>query len=262
MLSVFLPTIRTHLLEKWYSTLELSCDRHEFEVVFCGPFTPPDSLIHKENVSFIQDYGSPTRSAQLAAISCKGDFLYHTVDDILFNTGVISNELDTVESNRITAMRYVEGVDYGGGDLPISYWYATNAYRGYSNVNPKWGIGVHFLMRRSLFVDYGGFNCDFEYLNHATHDLLFRLQANGIKYKTSNEVASTADWMPGTSGDHAAIHYAQTTHDDGLFRSLWHNYTDSRREVKLDNWSDQKSVWDRRFNIDNLEKKYEDLNHR
>ena len=113
-LSVFLPTIRTHLLEKWYDSLCESCNRHDFEVIFCGPFDIPSTLTTKDNVKFIKDYGNPTRAAHLAALQAEGEYLYHTVDDILFYEGVVSEELDYIDPSSVVAMRYNEGVDHSG----------------------------------------------------------------------------------------------------------------------------------------------------
>lgn len=257
MLSVFMPTIRTHLLEKWYESLEQSCNRHPFEVLLCGPFGVPDSLKSKNNIKFIKDFGSPTRSAQLAAIEASQKYLYHVTDDILFYPNVVSNEIDRMEDNTITALTYTEGVGYSGDKLPPNYWYAPNAYPGWPGVNQSWGIGVHFMVDTELFKKYGGFDCRFDYLNHAGHDLLFRMQKDGVKYKVSQETASKADWMPGISGDHEAIYVAQTFHDDPLFKSIWITGRENLR-VELDNWKDQPDLWITRFDSKEIEK-YEDL---
>ena len=256
--SVFLPTIRTHLLEKWYDSLEKSCSRHSFEAIFCGPFEIPESLNKKGNVKFIKDFGNPTRAAQLAAISAEGEYLYHVVDDILFFEDCVSDELDKIEENDIVALRYREGQDFSGTELSERYWYAPNAYPSWPGVNQGCGIGIHFLMNKGLFEEFGGFDCRFEYLNHAAHDLLFRIQkAKGVNYKLSSKEASTADWMPGTSGDHGPIHYAQTTHDEGLFRSMWFSGNDNLK-ISIDNWKDVPEVWSRRFNNTDI-KSYEEL---
>ena len=257
--SIFLPTIRTHLLEKWYETLEASCSRHDFEVVFCGPFDIPESLASKNNVKFIKDFGNPTRSAQRAAIECTGEFIYHTVDDVIFYPNCLSDELDKIQSDDIIAMRYIEGADYSGSDLPDSYWYASPSdYADWPGVSSSWGIGIHFLTSKSNFLRFGGFDCRFEYLVHSTHDLLFRMQkTNEFNYKLSEGVASSADWQPETTGDHAPIHFAQLTHDAGLFQSMWFNGNDNLK-INESNWQAQPSVWNRRFNSDKI-KSYEEL---
>jgi len=256
-LSVFLPTIRTHLLEEWYSSLEKSCDRHDFEVVLCGPFDIPSSLSKKENINFIKDFGNPTRAAQIAAINCKGDYVYHTTDDVVFFPNIISQELDQIKERQIIAMRYREGQDHLGDKLDPSYWFAPNAYAAFPGVDDRWGICVHFLMERSLFLKYGGFDCRWQYLNHAGHDLLFRIQQNeGVQYCLSQSEASSADWMPNTTGDHAPIHHAQLQDDEPLFQREWF-FKNDRGVIELENYKSQPDVWKKRFR--GTEERYSDL---
>ena len=256
-LSVFMPTIRTHLLEEWYSTLEKSCDRHPFEAVLCGPFDIPTSLSDRKNVKFIKDFGNPTRAGQIAAINCEGDYLYHTTDDVAFFPQVISNELDKIKENHIVGMRYREGEGHLGNKLDASYWYAPNAYGDFPGVDQNWGICVHFLMSRKLFLKYGGFDCRWQYLNHAGHDLLFRVQKNeAVEYCLSDEEASSADWMPNITGDHAPIHHAQIQDDDPLFQREWF-FENDRGVIDLHNYKDQSSIWNKRFNGN--EERYSDL---
>ena len=257
-LSVFLPTIRTHLLEKWYETLCESCNSHYFDVIFCGPFDIPTTVSEHKNVKFIKDFGNPTRAAQIAAINCEGDYLYHTTDDVVFFPEVISNELDRVQANnQIVGMRYREGEGHAGDKLDESYWYASNAYRGFPGVDSRWGICVHFLMSRELFVKYGGFDCRWQYLNHAGHDLLFRIQQNEtVEYTLSTQEVSSADWMPNITGDHAPIHYAQIQEDDPLFQKEWF-LKNQRGIIDLYNYKQQPNIWNKRFS--GQEKRYADL---
>jgi len=256
-LSVFLPTIRTHLLEKWYETVSQSCSRHDFEAVFCGPFDLPPTLSSKPNVKFIKDFGNPTRAAQIAATQCEGEYLYHTTDDVTFFPDVISNELDKMEKSKIIGMRYREGEQHSGHLLHDSYWYAHEAYGEMPGINPKWGICVHFLMSRKLFIRYGGFDCRWQYLNHAGHDLLFRIQQNeNIQYSLSKEEACSADWMPNITGDHAPIHFTQTEDDAPLFHREWF-FKNNRGIIPLENYKDQPKVWKKRFSGE--EERYGDL---
>lgn len=254
-LSVFMPSIRTHLLEKWFDSLSLAVD--DFEAVVCGPFDPPQPLLSLNNFTFIKSFASPTVCAQRAALACSGEYIYHTTDDVLFLDRVISEEITKIKNDDIAVMRYNEGQNYSGQELYESYWYAAEAYKDWPGVNQNWGIGIHFIMTKDLFLKYGGFDCQFEYLNHATHDLLFRIQKNEkVNYKLSSKVASTADWVQGTSGDHAPIHFAQLEHDNHIFRNLWYG----GRDVKImsDNWLVQPELWTRRFRDTNI-KRYEDL---
>lgn len=245
--SIFLPTIRPYLLEKWYDSLEKSCNKHSFEVIFCGPYDIPHTLRRKNNVKFIKDFGSPTRAGQIAAINANGDYLYHTTDDVLFFPNVISDELDSIQGNEIVGMRYREGQNYSGNTLDNTYWYSPNAYPNLRGVNNTWGICVHFLMCNKIFIKYGGFDCRWQYLNHAGHDLLFRIQQNeNIKYILSKNEICSADWTPGTMGDHGPVHFAQTEDDAPLFIQEW-CVKNTRKCVPLNNYQNQPEIWKRRF---------------
>ena len=67
--SIFLPTIRVHLLEKWHQSLENSIVDIPFEVVCAGPFEPPRSLMERKNFKWIKTYQSPNIAAKRAALS-------------------------------------------------------------------------------------------------------------------------------------------------------------------------------------------------
>jgi hypothetical protein len=259
-LSVFMPTIRTHLHQVWYDSLEASCNRHDFEVVMCGPFQPPDSILSKTNVTWIKSFASPTVCAQLALLQCKGDYVFHTVDDSLFIPNVISNELDNIENNTIVGMRYREGQSHSGNVLPDMYWYASNAYPRWNGVDPSWGICVHFLMSIGLCGEVGGFDCKYDYLNHATHDLLFRLQKRDhVSYRISKSEISSADWQPNITGDHAPIHNAQIGHDEPIFASDWQT-PNNRGVIDLMNYESYPEVWKTRFT--GKEQDYEGLGYK
>jgi hypothetical protein len=249
-LSVFMPTIRVDLLKTWFSSLEQACNGIDFEVVTCGPFKPDQELLDLENFKWIEDFGCPTRAAQIAASECSGDLMYHTVDDVLFFPNELSNEVNRldIDHDEIIAMRYREGQGHQGKELSPCYWYTDASYNPtvFRGVKAVWGSCIHFLMRSDLFVEFGGFDCGFEYLNHATHDMLYRMQnTKPIKYTLSNNEISSADWQPDTTGDHAPIHYAQTTHDQYLFNGMWQNET-RQGAVDLQNWKNAPPVWGRR----------------
>jgi hypothetical protein len=249
-LSVFMPTIRVPLLMDWYNSLAVACNGIDFEVVTCGPFKPPKELLDLDNFKWVEDFGCPTRAAQIAAIECVGDIIYHTVDDVLFFGTEIANEVNRLDlvNEEIIAMRYKEGQNHTGVKLSPCYWYSDSSYNPqvFKGVDPCWGSCIHFLMKRDLFIEFGGFDCSFEYLNHATHDLLYRIQnTKPVKYVLSDKEVCSADWQPETSGDHAPIHNAQTKHDRYLFNGMWQNEM-RVGGVELENWKNVPPVWGRR----------------
>jgi hypothetical protein len=252
-ISVFMPSIRTHKLESWYKSLELSCSRHSFEVVIAGPFEIPDSLAHRKNVKFVKTYSHPTKAAQLAAELCEGELVYHTTDDVLFYPSSIDDSIDELYSRNqphaVMSMRYIEGKGHSNNvTYPPEYWSMKNFCQDcyFMSVPPDWRCNAQFMMRLDTFKYFGGFDCRFEYLTHAAGDLLLRMQAVGCTVYDSPNNVTNADWYEGTSVDHEPIHHAQLSHDVPLFFQTWAN-ENSRRRVDFLNYKNYPDVWDRRF---------------
>lgn len=253
--TVILPTIRTHLLDRWYNSLSKSISRHTYEVCAAGPFEVTSEM---QNFHFSKTFRNPTASTQLASASARGRILIHSVDDALFLENAISDEIDRYDGKSIVGMRYREGIDYSGESLPDNYWYAYTAYPHIPTIQGSWIHCVHFMMPRNLFMAVGGFDCNFHYLNHATHDLLFRLQYAGVKSYLSRSDITTCSWQPERTGDHGSIHDAQTLNDAPLFYQKWR--TVPSLKVDFDNWKSQPEVWSTRFKGN--ENSYSELEHK
>lgn len=305
-LSVFLPTIRTHLLPEFCEFLRASYSG-ELEVVLAGPFCPlgsPEELgseyhyveyvyplaeteeeleeieYERLNYRFItnpkykdriqvkwtQTFQAPTCAAQQAALACTGDLILHSVDDTLY----LPNALDElVESFRIMeaslgdrivynapycdspegyqSLKKEKFVDPGRWSHPPTYWTAANAgYVPLNTIDNDWMTTCHFLMKKELFLEYGGFDCQFEYLNHACHDLLYRMYHDGVDGFNWLDTVSLADWVPDRQGDHGPINDAQLYGDHPKFFNKWQNV--SQLKIDQNNYKNYPQVWERRFN--------------
>lgn len=61
--------------------------------------------------------------------------------------------------------------------------------------------------------------------------------------------------MPSFSGDHGPIHFAQTEHDEDLFKKIWDDPENEERIViDIDDWKNCPALWERRFNKDGTRK--------
>lgn len=270
-LSVFLPTIRTHLLSEFCEFLRNSYSG-DLEVVFAGPFSPVGRykdnhswFYNKIDCQWIQTFQSPTCAAQEAALACTGDLILHSVDDTLYLPGALD---DLVETFNIIDANIDNGIVYNVPycDIPEGYrelrknkivnpnivkhpsWYWTAANAGYSivpHIQNDWMTTCHFLMKKSLFIKYGGFDCQFEYLNYACHDLLFRMYYDDVSGFPWEDNVSLADFMPGHEGDHGPIHDAQLFFDHPKFFTKWAKVP----QLKIDplNYKNHPEVWERRF---------------
>ena len=89
--SVLMPAIRTHQWLMRYGSLFNACKEHTWELVLVSPFDLPPEMTHFDNVKLIKDYGAPTRAAQIGALQCEGEYMYHCVDDAIFLPDAIDN---------------------------------------------------------------------------------------------------------------------------------------------------------------------------
>jgi len=261
-ISVFMPSIRTHKQPGWYESISRSCKNHSFQAVIAGPFELHEEIRGLSNVKFIKTYSHPTKSAQLAAIECDGDLIYHTTDDVLFYEDAIDKCIwyfKSVCSNvDIVSMRYIEGANHSNqSTYPPEYWSMQNFLDGngapHVRVPDHWRTNAQFLMKKQAFVDLGGFDCALEYLTHAAADLELRSQITGARVYDSPIDVCNADWYEGTTVDHAPIHYAQIEHDAVKFRDIWAAaaQANKREIVALDNYKNYPEHWVRRFGNEN-----------
>lgn len=264
--SILCPTIRTPLLPAFYESSQRACVDHSYEIVFVSPFEKPKYFEDKRNVKWIKDYGCPSRATQIGAAQCEGEFIYNTVDDGLFVEGCIDSAItqfsEECKPSDIINIRYRESANAEKKDqFPESYWcvWGIPNLAMLSEVNNMWKVALHFFMKRELFHTLGGVDCQFEYVNHGAHDLIFRAQHQGSEVYPSRVEGLLCTHTPERTGDHAPIHDAQLEHDEPLFNEMWSSLP-SRGSVLLDfnNFMEQPSVWERRF-CGGVPKKYEDL---
>lgn len=61
-LSIVLPGIRKEHWPDFYQSIFKSIGKYSFELIIVGPHKPDDFLLKEnENISWIEDYGSPVR---------------------------------------------------------------------------------------------------------------------------------------------------------------------------------------------------------
>ena len=259
--SVFMPAIRQNNWDKMYDSITQSCKKYDWELVMCGPFPLTNYLKAKSNAKMIQDFGSPSRCAQLASFECDGNLLFHCVDDALFLENSIDEAIDFYNANcshkDIVNMKYREGAGYSGKSMPEAYW--TAHFHGdlrLPGIPQDFKISLHHLMNAEYFRELGGYDCSFEYQNFNIHDILFRAQQDGSKIFDSPVDVTTCDH---SQLDHHIIEAAHHQNDFPLFRKMYSNPDILKTRIKIDlnNWTQQPPVWTRRFK--KIPEKYEDL---
>jgi len=255
--SIIVPGIRKDRWVDLYNSIFLSTKRN-FELIIIGPYPLPDELSDKSNVKYIQDYGNPTRASQIGAIEAKGKFLTWAADDGVFLDGALDRALDHLENKKNKSIKdvvinsFVEAGDVNR-NLQINVAYAHCSTRHIPN---NWYIFNVATMYTEYFKQIGGYDCRFEGTAVAHTDLAVRCQRDGAAVQAHFEPMLNCTQMPGTIGDHAPIHYAQTQHDEPLFHILYSDsHTMLRTSINLDNWQQAPDVWERRFNLDTKEER-------
>ena len=260
--SIVIPSIRPQNLIKVYNAAAIACKRHTFELVIPSPYLIPEELMRTGNVKFLHTYQNPTIAFQIAALLCDAEYIYNTTDDGLIQEDVIDLAIDMFQDlNKYDAinMMYDEGVldpdtlellNPNHNHFSDQYWFArSHGDLRLPGISDKWKLCIHAFMNLDYFYELGGFDCEYEYLNHPIHDLAFRIQAYGGKIVNSPKTALYCSHLPGHLGDHGPVNDAQLGPDLIRFNSI---YSDpqaitSRIILNYDHWKNKPSIWTRRF---------------
>jgi hypothetical protein len=263
--SIILPSIRPNNLEKFYAHAKNACKKYSFEIVIASPYSIPDSLMKKEEIKYLHTYANPTISFQMAALLCDSEFIYNTTDDGLIQEDCIDIAIDLFRENKIE--KHLINMIYDEGVLDIdtlellnpdhkhfdpSYWRPwTHGDLRLPGIQQNWKICPHFFMKTKYFIELGGFDCNYEYSNHALHDLAFRAQADGA---VVTELPKVAFYCSHGHSDHKPIEEAQLGPDASRFNSIYSNPGAAFRRILLnyDDWKNRERVWTRRFDPNNL----------
>lgn len=254
-ISVLMPSIRVDKLEVVYKSLSESF-HGSWELVVVGPYPLPDSLKDKNNIVFVQDWGSPIRCRQISLLKSSGEYICYAADDVVFCQNSLDLAFEKIQGKdykEVVVGKYLEGDNPCKSMSEDTYWFL----RHHSVLNPVVDRLPHRnymllntgLLSSKLLKEIGGWDCcNFEVCAMACVDLSIRLQNYGAHFVIQNEPIFTSSHLPGLIGDHAPIHNAQCDHDMPTFFNIYNNCDPSQR-IKLDinNWSSSPKRWNRRF---------------
>lgn len=263
--SIMLPSIRPENLEKFYDYATKACKKYSFELIIPSPYLIPESLMTRGNVKFVHTYANPTIAFQMASQLCDAEFIYNTTDDGLIQEDSIDIAVEMARSinqrKDMINMIYDEGVlDINTLDLlshnhkhfhPL-YWRAwTHGDLRLPGINQDWKLCMHFFMRTDYFRELGGFDCNYEYSNHALHDLAFRVQSDGGVIR---ELPKVAFYCSHGHSDHKPVEEAQLGPDSLRFNSIYRHVDAASSRILLDysDWKNRDPIWKRRFDSKNL----------
>jgi hypothetical protein len=252
-LSVLVPGIRTYNWKTLYDSIGQSTKR-SWEIIFVGPYGVPAELSDKSNIKYIQDFGTPIRCQQIALLHAEGDWITWAADDGYFLDRALDIGSDILDkrdndSNIVVAGKYYEG-DQNHSEMASTDYYMLSYHAcTRSRFVPEHYLTLNVgLVSRSLLTEIGGWDCCFEVCPMSHADAAIRMQRYGAEFIVQDDVMFKCSHMPNITGDHGPIHYAQTQHDEPLYRKIYND--DScidRIVVDLNSWKSQPEKWSRRF---------------
>jgi hypothetical protein len=257
-LSIIMPAIRPERWERVYDSIG-EAYAGDFELIICSPFPLPEKLQYLKNVKYVKDFGNPVRASNIAGMLCENELVTWTADDAVYLPDSLNKMvydwhwMEGGGNEKVIVGKYYEGQD--GSDKPLQNdtYFKINggdSTRCLTIPDDYWLFNIA-LMTTSFFDRIGHWDNRFEGTFCAHTDMAVRAQRNGAKVKMCNVPILDCGHMPGTSGDHAPIHYAQLSHDEPLFRYLYGGGTikigDIPRPRVTNHWKDVPRVWERRF---------------
>jgi hypothetical protein len=253
--ALIIPSINPDRYAGLFADMQKSCTKYSFEMIGIGPVPPPQEVLNLENFKFIKDFGSPARCLQIASLIVEAEYIAWCPDDVkmteeLFDSSIKLFDEFLQEKDGMNLL-YSEGENFAGVQHEDkTYWIAhTHPDLRLAGVNSEWRIAPLFMYKKTTFDKYGGLDCRFEHINLNTHDLAFAVQANGGKIVDSPSKVFAVNWNPNPyRPEYVPVFTAYHTNDAPLFRSLYNNanYV-NERNISLDNWKQQPTVWKRRF---------------
>jgi hypothetical protein len=207
-----------------------------------------------DNIKFIKTYRCPSAAAQIGAKHCEGKLLYHSVDDAKFIPHAIDLSIDLHNSQcgykDIVNARYTEDDNYSGRTFPIDFWLAHyHPPLRLAGIPGHYRLALHFIVNTQYFLELGGLDCGYEYLNFNLHDFVFRVQADGGKILDSPTDVTNCNHYGNRAVDHGAIEDAYPA-DHGRFIGKYGNpnaLRDNPVKIDIDNWMNTDEYWPRRF---------------
>jgi GT2 family glycosyltransferase len=244
-LSIIIPGIRPHRWQRVEESVAQSCQCFEYEIIFIGPRRPKNLGQHSR---FIKDFGSANRCQQIGATEADGKYILAAADDGVFRDEELDKILDVAGENdekTVISTKYTEGDGQIHGD---HYYRLCNAYPSTPYIPQEWWIFNSALINRKYFNHLGGWDASLFAVPCLAHaDLAARAQRDGCKVVFYDTPIIDCEHMPGTSGDHAPIHYAHLE-EEQLYRRLYSSPDcQSRISIPLDSWKQAPAIWEPRF---------------
>jgi len=252
-LSIFLAGIRPQNWMNLYRSIPNSTTITDRELVIVSPYDLPRKLRNRSDVRLIRDWGCPTRCYQLGLLHSRGDYVVWGADDGVFSkTMAIDKAFDILPDHKgVVSFKYQEGSvnDEGNINRNTDEWWRLGRHKHHKRlpyIPNHYFLIMNALIKRSYFMETGGWDCRFEQLGMAGPDMSIRLQNDGAEV-VMGEMFMSVTHEKGTQL-HKPIEDAHKKNDMPLFKQIYTNKSSqSRARVDFDNWKHTPAVWSRRF---------------
>ena len=253
-LSISLAGIRTNNWLALYNSISnaTTLSKEEYELVLVSPYDLPPELEGIDNVRLIKDKGNQTRCYQLGILHSKGKYVVWAADDGIFcPTLAIDKAFDVLPPHKgVVGFKYKEGPDCPASErTKETEWWRLRSHKVLNKlpfVPGNYFLVMNALIKRSYFMEIGGWDCRFEQLGMAGPDLSVRLQNDGVEV-VMGERFMIITHERGTPL-HKPIEDAHFQNDKPLFKNIYKRPSSvDRSRIDFDNWKQAPEVWTRRF---------------
>ena len=253
-LSVIVPGFRVKEWQNMYQSIKQSFSG-QWEMIIVGPYSPDFS---EPNLTWIEDWGCPTRCQQIGMLEAKGDWHCYGWDDGVYQNGALDRAWETLKEHNfdyktIVIGKFVEGnAEQLKGYMPMlteEYYFIRTHEEARSPYLPDdFKILSTGLISAKLIKEVGGFDCQFETMALSVLDLSIRLQLYGCKMIVQEGVMLICSWQPGNTGDHEPVNKAFYNADMPRYQKKYRS-PDFNPDIIIskNNWQEVPRKWNRRF---------------
>lgn len=243
-ISIIIPGIRTADWKNVIDSIGSACVNHSYEIIFIGP-EYNKVLDGVKNIKFVKDYGSPNRCQQIGMIMAEGDVVTWGSDDCMYEPESIDKCLLFLKKGGadVVVTNYNEGRCKAVQNFGLNVCYPNTKH-----IENSWVIFNTAFISRKNFNNMGGFDCSFNVTCVGHADFAARCQMAGYVVEVYNIKLLNCSHLPGTTGDHAPVHYSQLEQDIPNYTDKYNKELFPEVVVPIDNWKQQETIWSRRFN--------------
>lgn len=250
-LSILVPGIRPKNWQRLYESVNVN----DFEMIFVGPYAPPE-ILRLPNVKYIHSFRSPCACQQIALHYATGEYITWASDDGIFlpsalqylfdilKTDNVHNPNQVQEYKKIVVGKYLEGDNPENMESDDYYRFKYHKAYRIKGIPPECLIFNCGIISRKFLIELGGWDAEnFEVPTIGHADLGIRAYNAGAEMVLQDKMMFKCSHQPGKTGDHKPIHNAMKKD----LKTLKQIYSKPRQPVEIDNWKQTPMRWKERF---------------